>query len=51
MAVRNRKGSAVGAITVAVPITRFRHHARGPLVAQMKNAVRALEVDVADLAR
>ncbi len=51
VAVRNRKGSAVGAITVAVPITRFRHHARGPLVAQMKNAVRALEVDVADLAR
>ena len=49
VAVRNRSGRAIGAISVSVPITRFRQHSRGPLVSQMKNAVRELEVDVADI--
>jgi DNA-binding IclR family transcriptional regulator len=47
--VRNRSGRAIGALSVSVPITRFRQHSRGPLVAQLKNAVRELEVDVADI--
>jgi DNA-binding IclR family transcriptional regulator len=49
VAVRNRSGGAIGAISVSVPITRFRQHSRGPLVSQIKNAVRELEVDVADI--
>ncbi|MFC9554673.1 IclR family transcriptional regulator [Rhodococcus sp. NPDC056960] len=50
VAIRNRARTAVGAMTVAVPITRFRQHSQGPLVSQMKNAIRELEVDIADLA-
>jgi DNA-binding IclR family transcriptional regulator len=49
VAVRNRAGRAIGAISVSVPITRYQQHSRGPLVAQLKNAVRELEVDVADI--
>jgi DNA-binding IclR family transcriptional regulator len=49
VAVRNRAEQAIGALSVSVPITRFRQHSRGPLVSQMKNAVRELEVDVADI--
>jgi DNA-binding IclR family transcriptional regulator len=49
VAVRNRWGRAIGAISVSVPITRYQQHSRGPLVAQLKNAVRELEVDVADI--
>ncbi|MFZ2175736.1 MAG: IclR family transcriptional regulator [Rhodococcus sp. (in: high G+C Gram-positive bacteria)] len=49
VAVRNRTGLAIGAITVAVPITRFREHSHGPLVSQMKNAIRELEVEVAGI--
>jgi DNA-binding IclR family transcriptional regulator len=49
VAIRNRAGRAIGAISVSVPSTRFRQHSRGPLVAQLKNAVRELEVDVADI--
>jgi len=49
VAVRNRSGRAIGSITVAVPITRYQQHSRGPLVAQMKAMVRELEVDVADI--
>jgi DNA-binding IclR family transcriptional regulator len=49
VAVRNRSGRAIGAISVSVPITRYQQHSRGPLVAQLKNAVRELEVDVADI--
>jgi DNA-binding IclR family transcriptional regulator len=49
VAVRNRSGRAIGAISVSVPITRYRQHSRGPLVAQMKNAVREVEVDVVDI--
>ena len=41
--------AAVGALTVAVPTIRCRRHTRGPLVAQMKRAVREMEVDVADI--
>jgi IclR family transcriptional regulator, acetate operon repressor len=50
IAIRNRARTAVGALTVAVPITRFRQHSQGPLVSQIKNAIRELEVDIADLA-
>lgn len=49
VAVRNRSGRVIGAITVAVPVTRFRDHSRGRLVSQMKNAVREMEVDVSDI--
>lgn len=49
VAIRNRAGLALGAIAVAVPITRFQRHTRGPLVSQTRNAVREIEVDVADL--
>ncbi|HEY5852651.1 MAG TPA: IclR family transcriptional regulator [Aldersonia sp.] len=49
VAVRNRSGRAIGAITVAVPITRYKQHSRGPMVAQLKTMVRELEVDVADI--
>jgi len=37
------------AISVSVPITRFRQHSRGPLVSQLKSAVREVEVDVVDI--
>ena len=50
VAVRNRSGGAIGAITVTVPITRYQQHSRGPLIAQLKAMVRELEVDVADIA-
>lgn len=51
VAIRNRAGHAIGAIMVSVPVTRFHRHSRGPLVTQMKGAVRALEIDVADIER
>jgi DNA-binding IclR family transcriptional regulator len=48
-AIHNRAGRAIGAISVAVPITRFRRHSHGDLVPQMKRAVREMRVDVADI--
>jgi DNA-binding IclR family transcriptional regulator len=48
-AIHNRAGRPIGAISVAVPITRFRRHSHGDLVAQMKRAVREMQVDVADI--
>ena len=47
--IHNRAGRPIGAITVAVPTIRYQRHARGPLIAQMKRAVREIEVDVADI--
>lgn len=47
VAVHDKAGTAVAALTVAVPMTRYRAHSRGPLVAQLKNTVRELEVDLA----
>ena len=49
VAIHNRAGRAIGAITVAVPVTRFRRHARGDLVPLIKRAVREIEIDVADI--
>lgn len=49
VAIRNGRGAAIGALTVAVPVTRYRQHLRGRLVAQMQAAVRGIEVDVADI--
>ena len=49
VAVHNRAARAIGAITVAVPVTRFRRHARGDLVPLIKRAVREIEIDVADI--
>lgn len=49
VAIRNAKGVAIGAVTVAVPVTRYHQHSQGPLVSQMRSAVRALEVEVADI--
>lgn len=47
VAIRNHAGTALGSLTVAVPVTRFRGHSQGPLVSQMTNAVREIEIDVA----
>ena len=47
--IHNHAGRPIGAITVAAPTIRYQRHARGPLVAQMKRAVREMEVDVADI--
>lgn len=47
--VRNADGIALGAITVAVPATRYQQHARGPLIGQLRRAVRETELDVADI--
>jgi DNA-binding IclR family transcriptional regulator len=47
VAVHDKAGTAIAALTVAVPMTRYRAHSRGPLVAQLKNTVRELEIDLA----
>ena len=47
--IHNHAGRPIGAITVAVPTIRYQRHTRGPLLAQMKRAVREMEVDVADI--
>jgi DNA-binding IclR family transcriptional regulator len=49
VAVHNGAGRAIGAISVAVPAIRYQGHVRGPLVAQMRNAVREMEIDVAEI--
>ncbi|MFW0797496.1 IclR family transcriptional regulator [Gordonia sp. CPCC 205515] len=49
MVVHNQNGLALGAITVAVPATRYEAHARGPLIGQLRRAVRETELDVADI--
>ena len=49
VSIHNHAGRPIGAITVAVPTIRYQRHTRGPLVAQMKRAVREMEVDVADI--
>jgi DNA-binding IclR family transcriptional regulator len=49
VSIHNRSGRPIGAISVAVPPTRYQRHARGPLIAQIKHAVREMEVDVADI--
>lgn len=49
VAIRNGSGRAIGALTAAVPINRYRTHLRGQLVNQMHAAVRGLQVDVADI--
>lgn len=49
VAIHNHAGRAIGAVSVAVPVTRFQRHAYGPLVAQARNTVREIEVDLADL--
>ncbi|MGV9713203.1 IclR family transcriptional regulator [Gordonia sp. NPDC003424] len=50
MVVHNGAGVALGAITVAVPATRYELHARGPLIGQLRRTVRETELDVADIA-
>lgn len=47
--IHNRSGRPIGAISVAVPTTRYQRHTHGPLIAQMRRAVREMEVDVADI--
>jgi DNA-binding IclR family transcriptional regulator len=49
LSIHNRAGRPIGAMSVAVPATRYQRHAYGPLITQMKRAVRELEVDVADI--
>ena len=49
VAIRNGRGTAIGALTAAVPVTRYRQHLRGRLVAQMQAAVRGIEVDIAHI--
>ncbi|MEE6164840.1 MULTISPECIES: IclR family transcriptional regulator [unclassified Mycolicibacterium] len=47
-AVHNRSGRAVGAVTIAVPIIRYRRHSHGDLPSQLRRAVREMEVDLRD---
>ena len=49
MSVHNHAGRPIGAISVSVPAVRYQRHAHGQLVAQMKRAVREMELDVADI--
>ena len=49
ISIHNGSGRPIGAISVAVPTIRYRRHTHGPLVAQMKRAVREMEVDVSDI--
>ena len=49
ISIHTGSGRPIGAISVAVPTIRYRRHTHGPLVAQMKRAVREMEVDVSDI--
>lgn len=49
VAVHNRAGRAIGAVTVALPATRYRQHSHGRLVPLLRRAVAEMEVDVADI--
>jgi DNA-binding IclR family transcriptional regulator len=49
VAIHNRARRAIGALTVAVPVPRYQGHVHGPLIAQMRSAVREIEVDVAHI--
>ncbi|MFD6893430.1 IclR family transcriptional regulator [Rhodococcus sp. NPDC060086] len=49
VAIRNGSGRAIGALTAAIPINRYRTHLRGQLVNQVHAAVRGLQVDVAGI--
>jgi IclR family transcriptional regulator, acetate operon repressor len=49
MSIHNHAGRPIGAISVSVPTVRYQRHAHGQLVAQMKRAVREMELDVADI--
>ncbi len=49
MAIHNGRGTAIGAITVAVPANRYEQHARGPLIGQLRRCIREIEIDVADI--
>lgn len=40
-------GPAVGALSIAVPIVRYRRHSHGPLVAQLRRTAHEIEVDLA----
>lgn len=48
-ALRNGGGTVIGSWSVAVPATRYRRHAQGTLVAQLKRAIRECELDLVDL--
>lgn len=45
-AVHNRSGRAVGALSVAVPIIRYKRHSHGALVQQLRRAAREIEVEL-----
>lgn len=47
-AIRDLTGQPIGAITVAVPTTRFRRHIRGPLIAQLRRSIRDIEADISN---
>jgi DNA-binding IclR family transcriptional regulator len=49
VAVHNRAGRAIAAVSVAVPAVRYRRHAEGDLIPTLKRAVRELELDIADI--
>lgn len=49
VAVRNRIGQALGAITVTLPTSRFHRHYRHDLVPQIKRTVRDVEAEVAEI--
>jgi IclR family transcriptional regulator, acetate operon repressor len=48
-AVHNRSGRAVGAVSIAVPVARYRRHSHGDLAARLRRAVHEMEVDLSDI--
>lgn len=49
VAIRNGAGRAIAALTVAVPVTRYRQHLNGPLVSRLQEAARGVEIEVAHI--
>lgn len=45
MLIRGAKGRGIAALTAAVPIIRYRQHLSGPLVAQLHETARGIEID------
>lgn len=49
VALRNGRRQAIAALTAAVPTTRYRQHLGGQLIAQLRSAVRDIEVEIAHI--
>lgn len=49
VALRNRGGQAVAALTVAMPTARYGQHVAGRVVAQLRTTVRDIQVEIAHI--